>query len=180
MPNLTVLSPACFSELEDMLELSIEKFNSPVVIRYPRGTESEKAASYISRFDLREKKSAVLKEGKDISIFTDGIMCGEALEVAEKLSEKGIEAEVIYLRYLKPLDIDTIKKSAEKTKKCVVMENGGHYGGIHSVISSITGEKLTAVNTGDEFVCHGNVERLKKELGMDSETVYNRIIKEYF
>ncbi len=181
MPGLTVMSPASFNELENMLEDSVCSFDSPVVIRYPRGAESDKAASYISRFgDLSGKKSVVLKEGTDISIFTDGIMCGDALEVAEKLSEKGIEAEVVYLRFLKPLDFDTIKKSAEKTKKCVVMENGGHYGGIHATISSLIGEKVISVNTGDEFVCQGSVERLKKELGMDSESVYNRIVKEYF
>ncbi len=182
MPGLTVMSPSSFNELRCMLEDAIEKYNSPVVIRYPKGSEKEIVTKYenLENYCYQDKKAQVLKEGSDISIFTDGVMCADALIAAEKLSEKGILAEVINLRFIKPLDEETILKSVGKTGKCVVMEDGGYYGGIHSVISTLTGKKVLCVNTGDNFVSQGSVEELRKELKMDGESVCERIIKEYF
>ena len=182
MPGITVMSPASFHELSCMLEDAIEKYNSPVVIRYPKGSEKEIVTKYekLRNCCYQDKKAQVLTEGKDITIISDGPMCADALIAAEKLLEKGILAEVINLRFIKPLDEETVLKSVQKTGKCAVLEDGGFYGGIHTVISSITGMKVLGINTGDKFVSHGSVEELKKELKMDGESVCERIIKEYF
>ncbi len=179
MPNLTVMSPATCNDLEYMLKSALEDYNSPCAIKYPKGIEHEILKKYDNN-NTEKGKAQILREGKDITIFADGSMCANALMAAEMLSLNNIDAEVVNLRYIKPLDKDTVIKSFEKTKKCAVVENGGYYGGIHMMISSLICDKVLAVNTGDSFVCQGSVDELAVELKMDAKGIADRIIKEFF
>ena len=128
----------------------------------------------------QKDKAQILKEGTDVSIICEGTMCANALKTAEILENDGISCEVINLMYIKPMDTKTVLSSIEKTKKAVIMENGGQKGGIYGYISTLTDKKIIGVNTGDRFVSHGSVEELMKELCMDSESVAERIKKELF
>ena len=121
IPNFTVMAPKNFEELEMMLEYAIN-FDGPIAIRYPRGGEgSYKFENANDKIEIA--KSEILREGGNVTIFAVGKMVAYAMEVSEKLKEKNISAEVINARFVKPLDEKTLKKSIEKTKKVVTIED---------------------------------------------------------
>lgn len=167
VPNLTIMAPKDFKELEDMMEFAIE-LNKPVVIRYPRGGEDESV-----KFEKHEKielgKAEILKEGQDISIIAIGKRVSSAIKLAKDYKEKGINAEVINARFLKPLDIETLKKSIEKTKKVITLEDGTKINGLGTAIEELIVEenlqniKMEKQAWPDEFIKHGTVEELEKE-----------------
>ena len=166
VPNLTIMAPKDFKELEDMMEFAVE-LKRPVVIRYPRGGEDTSI-----NFEKHEKielgKAEILKEGQDISIIAIGKRVATAIKLAEEYKEKGINAEVINARFLKPLDITTIKKSIEKTRKVVTLEDGTKINGLGTAIEEIIVEenlqniKMEKQAWPDEFIKHGTVEELEK------------------
>ena len=121
VPNLTIMAPKNFKELEDMLEFAVT-LNKPVVIRYPRGGEGKEKIEQEERIQLG--KAEILKEGNDITIVAIGKTVERAQIVSKMLEEKNIEAEVINARFLKPLDKETIKASIEKTRRIITIEDG--------------------------------------------------------
>ena len=127
IPNITVMAPKDFKELEEMLEFAV-KLNRPVVIRYPRGGEGK------IKFDtcqyIRLGQAEILKTGSDLSIIAIGKMVERAVEVANILEEKGKSVEVINARFLKPIDKDVIFNSIAKTKKVITIEDNILQGGI--------------------------------------------------
>ena len=165
IPNLTILAPKDFKELEDMLEYAIN-LKKPVVIRYPRGGEGKE------KFDIHEKietgKAEVLKNGKDVSIISIGKMVSRGIEVANKLKENDIEAEVINARFLKPLDDKKISESIEKTKKVITIEDGTIINGLGTAIkelivdNNIKDIEISCYAYPDEFIPHGSVEELEE------------------
>ena len=167
VPNLTVMAPKDFKELEEMMELAVN-LNKPVVIRYPRGGENSEI-----KFEKYEKielgKSEIIKQGKDITIVAIGNKVANAVTLAENYKEQGINAEVINARFIKPLDVKTIKESIEKTKKVITMEDGTIINGLATAIKElIVDEKLKNIELQnyawpDEFIKHGSVEELEKE-----------------
>ena len=128
IPNLIVIAPKDFKELEHMLEFAIN-LNKPVIIRYPRGGEE---GSFKQHNDIELGKSEIIKEGKDLSIIAIGKMVERAQTVAEILAKKNIDAEIVNARFLKPLDKETILKSVEKTKNAVTIEDGLIEGGLRN------------------------------------------------
>ena len=128
IPNLVVMAPKDFKELEQMLEFAVN-LNKPVIIRYPRGGEE---GSFKQHNDIELGKSEIIKEGKDLSIIAIGKMVERAQTVAEILAKKNIDAEIVNARFLKPLDKETILKSVEKTKNAVTIEDGLIEGGLRN------------------------------------------------
>ena len=178
VPNLVIMAPSDFNELENMLEFSIE-LKKPVVIRYPRGGESNKK---IEKHKIIEYgKGEILKEGKNVSIIAIGKMVARALEVAEKLEEKGIDAEVINARFLKPIDNELIEKSILKTKNVVTIEDGICINGLSTVIKELIIDKnikevtFKSFSYPDEFIKHGKVEELEKIYRMDTDSIVEEI-----
>lgn len=178
IPNLTIMAPKDFKELEEMLEFGIN-FNGPVLIRYPRGGEGKNKAEKNDEIVLG--KSELIKEGKDISIIAIGKMVDRAIEVSKLLKEKDIGAEVINVRFLKPLDKENILKSIEKTKKVVTMEDGILNGGLYTNIldlinrSNIENVKVTPIGYDDCFITHGSVDELEKEMKTDVKSIVDKI-----
>ncbi len=130
IPNLVIMAPKDFKELEQMLEFAVN-LNKPVIIRYPRGGEGKTAFEKHSNIELG--KAEVIKEGKDLTIVVIGKMVERAQEVAKMLEKENIDAEIINARFLKPLDKETILKSAEKTKNVVTIEDGLIEGGLRNL-----------------------------------------------
>ena len=167
VPNLIIMSPKNFKELEDMLEFAI-KLNKPVVIRYPRGGEDEKI-KFDKHDEIKLGKAEILKEGKNISIIAIGNRVANAVELAEKYKKENLDAEVINVRFLKPLDKETIKKSIQKTKKVITIEDGTEIGGLGTAIEElIIEEKLGQIEFKkycwpDEFITHGSAQELEKK-----------------
>ena len=165
VPNLTIMAPKDFKELEDMLEFAV-KLNKPVVIRYPRGGEEKTKLE--KHEELKLGKAEILKEGKDITIVAIGKRVAKAMEMAEKLKQNEIDAEVINARFLKPLDKETIKTSIEKTKNVITMEDGTEINGLGTAVEELIVEenlqniKFKKYAWPDEFIKHGSVEELEK------------------
>lgn len=165
IPNLTIMAPKDFKELEDMLEFAVT-LNKPVVIRYPRGGEDEQIKFKVHK-KLELGKSELIKQGKDVTIVAIGNKVSKALKIANKYKEQGLDAEVINARFLKPLDIEGIKKSIEKTKNVITIEDGTKINGLATAIKEIIiDEKLDDVNVRtyaypDEFIRHGTVQELE-------------------
>lgn len=178
VPNLVILAPKDFKELKEMLTFAVT-LNKPVVIRYPRGGED----SY--KIEKQEKiklgKAEILKEGTDLSIIAIGKMVARAMKLADKLEKEGIQAEVINARFLKPIDKETMKKSIEKTKNVVTIEDGTVINGLATAIEEIIlEEKLENITIQkyaypDEFIKHGGVEELEKIYGLDEEEILEKI-----
>lgn len=179
VPNLTIMAPKDFKELEDMLEYAVD-LGKPVVIRYPRGTEDKE--KFMKHEKIEEGKAEILKEGKDLSIFVIGKTVAKGIKIAKKLEEKNIDAEVVNLRFLKPIDEETIKKSIGKTKKVITIEDGTIINGIGTAIKElIVDNNLGNINIKsyaypDQFIQHGSVEELEKMYHLDEEDIVNDIV----
>ncbi len=179
VPNLTIMAPKDFKELEDMLEYAVN-LKKPVVIRYPRGGELKE--KFEKHEKIREGKAEILKQGKDISIIAIGKTVSRAIEVTKMLEKEKIEAEVINARFLKPLDIETIKKSIEKTKNVITIEDGTIINGLGTAIKeliideNIENIKIKSYAYPDEFIKHGSVEELEKIYNQDEKSIYEYIL----
>ena len=174
IPNLNIMAPKDFGELEDMLEFAVN-LRKPVVIRYPRGGEG------LTKFDKHEKielgKSEIIKQGKDVTIIAIGKMVNRTYEVQEKLKKDNIDVEIINARFLKPLDEKAIIKSIEKTKKVITIEDNILKGGLASSIKELIIEneinetKIKCFGYPNTFVKHGSTEEIEKLYGLDIENI---------
>lgn len=127
IPNLVIMAPKNFKELEDMLDYAVT-LKKPVVIRYPRGGEGK--IEYEKSTNINLGKAEVLKEGQDLSIIAIGKMVDRAMEVAEILENNGKSVDVINARFLKPIDKETILSSIIKTKNVITIEDNIIKGGL--------------------------------------------------
>ena len=177
IPNMTLMAPATYNDLRFMLSSAVNDYNSPVAIRYPRGSHDEIAVKYEK--DYEKDKAQILISGDDITLICEGKMVGTGLETALLLKEKGINAEVINIRYIKPIDKATLLSSISKTKRAVVIESNTICGGLYSIISALTREQLISVSIPDIFVGHGKPDKLFEILQMDVKSVYERILNEF-
>lgn len=176
VPNLTIMAPKDFKELEKMLEFAAS-LNKPVVIRYPRGGEDEYKIEKQERLELG--KAELLKEGKDLSIIAIGKTVARAMKIAEGMEKKqeDISVEVINARFLKPIDKQTIKQSIQKTKNVITIEDGSIINGLATAVQEIIIEenlqeiKMKNYAYPDQYIQHGSVEELEKMYGLDEETI---------
>ena len=179
VPNLTIMAPKDFKELEEMLEYAVS-LKSPVVIRYPRGTEE---MQFEEKQEISIGKAEILKDGSDISILAIGKMVARAYELEKELKAKNISAEVINVRFLKPLDEEKIKESIEKTRKVITIEDNVVKGGLASTVKELIVDKhisnvqFKAFGYPDEFVRHGSVNELEKIYKLDKESILSEIEK---
>ena len=179
VPNLNIMAPSDFHELENMLEFAIN-LQKPVVIRYPRGGEQKTKIE--NHKQIEYGKGEVLQEGNDITIIAIGKEVAKALEIANKLKEQGIETQLINARFLKPLDNDLIKNSIKKTKNVITLEDGTCINGLGTAVRElIVNEGLTDIKFKsfaypDEFIKHGKIEQLEKVYNMDVDSIFNSIL----
>ncbi len=176
IPNLTVMAPENFKELEEMLEFAVD-LGKPVVIRYPRGGESKNKIEKQGRIEFG--KAEILKEGNDLSIIAIGKTVARAMEIAEEIEkeQKEITVEVINARFLKPIDKQTIKQSLQKTKRAITIEDGTIINGLATAVQEIIMQenlkevKLKNYAYPDQYIEHGEVDELEKIYGVDAKTV---------
>ena len=174
IPNITIMSPKNFAELEKMLEFAVN-LNEPVVIRYPRGCEGK--IKFDKCDDIKLGKAEVIKKGKDLTIVAIGKMVERAVEVSDILKEQSIDCEIINARFAKPLDYNTIEMSIRKTKNVITIEDGILKGGLGSSVMELINEyKIEDVfvkmyGYDDVFIQHGSVEELEKLYGLDAKSI---------
>ena len=176
IPNLTIMAPKDGNELKEMLNLAVNSINGPVAIRYPKGNYSD---ILVSQAPIIYGKAEIIQKGSDLSIISFGKTVKTAINVSEILQEKNISAEVINIRFLKPLDKDTILSSIRKTKNFITIEDNVINGGLSTAIKdliinekNINGKYFAYP---DEFVKHGTCEELEKLYGMDAESIVNQL-----
>ena len=180
IPNIVIMAPKNFSELEKMLEYAVE-LKRPVVIRYPRG--GEKDTGVINTKDLKIGKCEKIKTGKDITIVAIGKMVSKAVEIANELKILKINAEVINCRFLKPFDNFGILKSIEKTKNVITLEDGTVIGGLATNVKELIVEnnikdvKIKTYCYPDKFIEHGSVGELEDRYGFNNEEIIKYIVK---
>ena len=180
IPNLTIMAPKNKWELSDMLKFAIAA-EYPVAIRYPRGNACDLWKE--QRAPVVRGESELLCEGDDVALFAIGAMVEIAWKVKDKLSDRGISATVVNARFMAPLDERAILLAAEKYPLIVTMEENVASGGFGEHIAALL--KREGANTGlltiaieNRYVEHGDVERLRKVLGIDADTITEKICEE--
>lgn len=177
IPNLTIMAPKNKWELSDMLKFAIAA-DTPMAIRYPRGDACDLWKE--KRAPIESGKAEVLCEGTEVALFAIGSMVETAWKVMEKLQERGISATVINARFAAPLDKECICGLAQKHRLLVTLEENVASGGMGEHVAALLMEeqsriKLLRIAVPDTFVEHGDVDTLYRVLGMDADTVTNRI-----
>lgn len=181
IPNMTVLSPKHKWELADMLRFAIQH-EGPIAIRYPRGVAYDQYEEF--RSPVVYGKSEMIYEEKDIAVISMGHMFSEAVKVRESLKREGYSCTLVNGRFVKPLDGACITKLAINHKLIAVMEENVLTGGYGMQVLSFAGEqsldvKVLPLALPDDYVEHGSVDQLRKETGIDEETMVKKIMKAY-
>ncbi len=181
IPNMTVMAPKNKWEFADMLRFAVA-FQGPVAIRYPRGEAYDGLADM--RTSVMYGKSEVICEEKEICILALGSMVKTALEVCAKLKEKGYVCSLVNARFAKPIDTVTIDYLAKSHDLFVTMEENVASGGFGTQVAAYLQDsgypcELLQIAIEDEYVEHGNVDILYREVGLDAETVTDKIIAKH-
>ena len=178
IPNMTIMAPKDGNELAKMMDFAIN-YNGPVAIRYSRDGYADSLTD-VAECEIELGKAEILHTGKDLTIVAIGKTVATALEVSKILKKKKISAEVINVRFLKPLDSDTIMNSLRKTKRIITIEDNVITGGLASAIQNlIINEKDILFKKffayPDEFIKHGSTSEIEDEFGLSSEKIAKKI-----
>ncbi len=179
IPNIRIMSPKDGNELSEMLEMALS-LEGPSAIRYPRG----KAKKFeFAHTPLELGKSEVILEGEDGVIISEGNMVSIALEVCEKLKKAGRNFTLVNARFIKPLDEELLVELSKKHKLIYTLEDNVISGGFGSSILELLSRLKTDVDVriigyDDSFIPHGEKEELYSLKKIDSESVFNTIMKE--
>ena len=181
IPNMTVISPKNRWEMADMLRFAVD-FRHPIAVRYPRGAAYEGMRQF--RAPIEYGKSEVLYEEEDIAVIFVGHMAELADSVRRSLKETGYSCSLINARFVKPLDTELLEELAKDHFLFVTIEENVLTGGFGEQVMDYVSRAALDVyvrNIGipDEYVEHGNVEVLRKETGLDRETVVKQAAADY-
>lgn len=170
VPGMTILCPASFQELHDMLGYAIHEVTGPAAVRYPRGGEGRYTDSLM-------QAENVIREGMDVTIVCYGTMINEVLNAADMLQSRGISAEIIKLGMIAPNSFEQCISSVRKTGRLLVAEEVCSVGCVGSALLaaiSVAGVELKAaelLNLGNGIVRHGTVDELRRETGIDAAAI---------
>ncbi len=184
IPGMVIMAPKDESELRDMLYTATIYNKGPVAIRYPRGNGV--GVPLKDDFDLIEiGKSEILKEGRDIAILAIGNMVYPALKSAEILQRYGIDAMVVNMRFVKPLDEKLLDMIFEKFNKVVTVEENTIRGGFGSAVleyaasKGVVNVKFLIHGIPDEFIEHGTQPELWQMLKLDANGIAEKILETF-
>ena len=179
IPNMVVIAPSDYYETKNIIRWCAE-YDGPVYVRMPRGdTETVFKDEEDAKFELG--KARILKDGKDLTIIATGEMVPEAIKASNILSENGIDAEIISMPTIKPIDEDAVKNS---NNFIVSLEDHSIIGGLGGALSEVIAtyglnKKLLRIGINDEFGISGKAGELLKYYKLDGESVAKRIINEF-
>ena len=175
IPGMTIICPADDVEARAAVKAAYE-FEGPVYMRFGR---SGVPVFHDETFKFEIGKGEVLQDGNDIAIIATGIMVGEAIKAGEELRAEGINARVINLSTIKPLDEELILKAAEECGKIVTCEEHSIIGGLGEAVSSLLSEKLPTpvrrIGVNDEFGHSGPAAELLKDFGLSAENIVETV-----
>jgi 1-deoxy-D-xylulose-5-phosphate synthase len=183
VPGMVIMAPADEQELRDMLYTALYAIKAPVAIRYPRGNGTGMVLRKTFKA-LLIGKAEIVRQGSGLALLAIGTMVGKALDVADLLEKEGITATVVNMRFLKPLDTELIEKLSESSTHFAVLEENSAIGGLGSAVidhlnTAGAHRPVLKVALPDEFVTHGAMTNLYKEIGFDTPTMAERIRQFY-
>ena len=172
IPGMTVICPADDVEARAAVKAAYE-FEGPVYLRF--GRSGVPIFHNDDSFKFEIGKGEVLQDGNDIAIIATGIMVGEAVKAGEELRAEGINARVINMSTIKPLDEELVLKAAEECGKIVTCEEHSIVGGLGEAVSSLLSEKkptpVRRIGVNDEFGHSGPAADLLKDFGLSAENI---------
>ena len=178
IPNMHIMAPKNKWELADMMQFATD-FGCPIAVRYPRGV------AYDGLKEMREPivfgKSELLFRGQKVALLAAGSMVKTALEVRERLAENGVDATLVNARFIKPIDTDMIDALTEDHDLFVTLEENVASGGYGEKVTDYLNQfhfdkQIVNITLPDSYVEHGNVDILKKEVGIDPDSILQKIM----
>lgn len=178
VPNLMIMAPADEAELADMLHTALHA-DGPVAIRYPRGKGSGVSLPAVPSI-LETGKAEVRRTGTDVSILAVGRMVSVAEHAADLLTEDGVSATVVNMRWVKPIDMEIVS-DAVRHRLIVVVEESSTVGGMGAAVLEAlsdlgTEAPVLRIAVPDCFVTHGATPRLLAEIGLTPEAVRGAVL----
>lgn len=179
IPGIVVMAPKDESELRDMLFTAVEYRKGPIALRYPRGNALGVPVSPgLSKLQIGQSETLI--SGDHIALLAVGSMVHYSLLAAEKMKSEGINAEVVNMRFIKPLDNKKLDEIAARFNKIVTLEENSLIGGFGSGIleyfaSSGYKNDILRIGLPDAFIDHGTQEELHQSLGIDPEGIVNAV-----
>lgn len=176
IPGMVILNPSDDVEARAAVKAAYE-YQGPVYLRFGRLAIPVINTNPDYKFEIG--KGNILKEGKDVTIFATGLCVSESLAAAEMLASDGIEAEIVNIHTIKPLDQELVLKEAAKTGKVVTVEEHSVIGGLGSAICDVLSEnapvKVMKIGINDVFGESGPAVELIKKYGLDAESIYKKV-----
>ena len=182
MPNVTLLSPCNFAELEHMLRYAVEEGTGLVAVRYPRGGQSAVLEAIPSAPGIGPR---VIREGKEVAVLALGVMCEQALTAAENLEKKGVSCRVIDVRCCKPLDMESWREILKDIRAVVTIEDGIAHAGFGTYLLAalkkaggfVCTESFEILGVSDKPLVAGQRNQLLEIEGMDAGSVEEAVVK---
>ena len=176
IPGMVVLNPSDDVEARAAVKAAYE-YEGPVYLRF--GRLAVPVINDREDYKFEMGKGVVLREGKDLTIVASGLPVANCLEVAERLSAEGIEAKVINIHTIKPLDEDLIVAAAKETGKVVTVEEHSVIGGLGSAVCDVLSAKaptqVLKIGVNDVFGESGPALELLKKYGLDTDGIYEKV-----
>ena len=176
IPGMTVICPSDDIEAKAAVRAAYE-FEGPVYMRFGRLAVPVINDRPDYKFEIG--KGVVLREGKDVTIIATGLPVGNCLEAAEKLAADGIEAKVINIHTIKPLDEELVLAAAKETGKVVTVEEHSVIGGLGSAVCDVLAEKaptkVLKIGINDVFGESGPAVELIRKYGLDADSIYEKV-----
>ena len=176
VPGMTILCPASFTELRDMLRYAVDEINGPVAVRYPRGGEGEYRSSSL-------EMEQIIRSGSDVTLVCYGTMVNQALSAAAILEKQGVSAEIVKLGIIKPNSFELTLSSLKKTGRLLMAEEVCAPGSVGEQLAAAVAESRIALrgikllNLGDGIVTHGSVQELLRDYGLDGEGIARSVLE---
>ena len=176
IPGMTIICPADDVEAKAAVKAAYE-MDGPVYLRFGRLAVPVINDTPDYKFEIG--KGVTLREGKDVTIVATGLCVNSALEAAELLAKDGIEAKVINIHTIKPLDEELIVTAAKETGKVVTVEEHSVIGGLGGAVCEVLGEKapvpVKRIGVNDVFGESGPAVKLIEKYGLDGNGVYSSV-----
>ena len=176
IPGMTVFNPSDDVEARAAVKAAYE-INGPVYLRF--GRLAVPVVNDNPDYQFVPGKGVVLREGKDMTIFATGLCVHSALEAAEKMAADGINAKVVNIHTIKPLDQELVVQSAKETKRVVTVEEHSIIGGLGSAVAEALAEEaptpVLRIGVRDTFGESGPAAELLEKYGLDGAGVYKQI-----
>ena len=178
IPNMTVICPSDAVERKQTIK-AVAEYDGPCYVRLGRGAVN--VINDENTYEFKIGKGVTLSEGKDVTIVATGIMVDVALAAKEELEKEGINARVINIHTLKPIDKDVLIKAAKETGAIVTVEEHNVIGGLGSAVSEVLCEEypvpVIKVGVNDTFGESGTPDQLLEKYGLTSANVVEKVKK---